>query len=242
MQILLKFRRMLRKGILEKHTFLTCIGLSAILISLAGCTSFGTIVLPKNRQGFGGAMIVSEEQQLLLNLVRMQFEDRPVFVNVDSITTSNSLSANASGNYSYSSSPSRSVVEDFVSRSFGLSRSYGFSPNLSYSDSPTVSYSPLQGERFMRNILQPISMPDVYLLISSGWSPEKVMRVVFDRIYDMENRGRLVDTYTEGIPDTKRFEEFTKLLGRLSRQNKVYFSVGKVDQIVLKPQKVTYNF
>ena len=129
-----------------------------------------------------------------------------------------------------------------ISRSFGLSRSYGFSPSLSYSDSPTVSYSPLQGERFMRNILQPIAMTDVYLLISAGWSPEKVMRVVFDRIYDMENRGRLVDTYTQNMPDTKRYEEFTKLLGKLSRQNKVYFSVGKVDQIVLKPQKVTYNF
>lgn len=226
----------------QKYKPLIYIAITLMLITLAGCTSFGTIVLPKNRQGFGGAMIVSEEQQFLLNIVRMQFEDRPVFMNVDSITTSNSLSSSANGNYSYSSSPSRSVAENFISRSFGLSRSYGFSPSLSYSDSPTVSYSPLQGERFMRNILQPISMGDVYLLLSSGWSAEKVMRVVFDRIYDMENRGRLVDTYTETLPDSKRYEEFTKLLGKLNRQNKVYFSVGKVDQIVLKPQKVTYTF
>lgn len=82
--------------------------LGLIVFGLVSCKSIGTIELPKNRVGFSDAMITSEEQQLLLNIVRIHYEDRPYFVSVESITTSNSISMSASPSYSYSDSPSGS--------------------------------------------------------------------------------------------------------------------------------------
>lgn len=72
------------------------------VVVLIGCTSIGVPLLPKDRAGFNDSMITSEEEQLLLNIVRMRFEDRPYFVSVDSITTSKTLAYGGGSNISAS--------------------------------------------------------------------------------------------------------------------------------------------
>ncbi|MBA2649871.1 MAG: hypothetical protein H0U75_09830 [Legionella sp.] len=207
-------------------------------------------MLPKNRQGFGKAMIVSDEQQLLLNLVRIQFEDRPVFLNVDSITTSNSLASSATAETAFASNPGRTVEIDSegstaFSQSFSITRFFGFESSITYSDSPTVSYTPLQGEKFMRHILQPIGMDDVYLLLSSEWSPERVMRIVFAGIGTLHNESQLLDSATfekQCPPDNSKFEEFVKILTVLAEKDIIFFSTRKIDHVILPNKGSRYKF
>ncbi len=214
-----------------------------------GCTSIGTILLPKNRQGFAGAMIVSDEQQLLLNVVRIQFEDRPVFMNVDTITTSNNLSSSLGANFSITSSPNRSFTDSerpSFTQSFSLSRSASLTPNVSYSDSPTVSYSPLQGERFMRHIMKPITMQDVYLLFSSEWDAERVFRILFERVGDMYNMSKFSDTELgnteEPCGKDKRFLELAKYLTYLESKHMIYFSTSNINRVKLPPGMTREQF
>ncbi len=73
--------------------------LSLFSFLIAGCSSVGPKLIPDNRENFNNALVNSDEKQLLLNIVRMQFGDRPYFLNVDSITTSNSLSLSSNANF-----------------------------------------------------------------------------------------------------------------------------------------------
>lgn len=106
-------------------------------------------------------MITSEERLLLLNIVRLHFEDKPYFVSVESITTSNSLSVSTTPSAEYSNSPSGDTTKNFqsngknlqlltktVSDSFSKNLSLSMSPTVSYNNSPTISYTPLQGDKF----------------------------------------------------------------------------------------------
>lgn len=222
--------------------------LICFIATLVNCTSFGTKLLPKNRQGFAGAMIVSEEQQLLLNLVRIQFEDRPFFVNVDTITTSNTLASDLSSDLSFSSSPNRTLTfadTDELSETFSLNRNFGINPSVSYSDSPTISYSPLQGEAFMRHMLSPISLDDIFLLLASEWSPERVLRVTVEEIFDANNESKLNDTDDEclnRLPQNKKFIELTRLLTYLQDKHMIYFSTSKIDHLKLPPGMTVEDF
>lgn len=212
----------------------------SIIISLllGGCTSVGTRTLPKNQSGFNYAMIHSTEQQLLLNLIRIQFEDRPFFLSVESITTSNSLSVSGgpslnyspsnSGSYSASQDGKGTVLSQSISKSFSLSRSFGFSPNASYSDSPTISYSPLQGEKFTRQMLTSVNTNTIYLLLNSGWNPVRVMRTMVERLDDYDNTAVLSSKY---IPQSNQFNEIVDLIESLVKEKAIYFSTGAITSI-----------
>lgn len=209
-----------------------------VVLALIGCVSVGTRTLPINQRGFNGAIIYSTEQQLLLNIVRIQFEDRPFFMSVESVTTSNSLSISGGPSLSYSPSTSGSdstsldglgrTLARSISQSFSVSRSFGFTPNASYSDSPTISYAPLQGEKFTRQMLTSVNINTLFLLLHSGWNPERVMRTMVERINGFENSSVISHRV---IPEFRQFKELAKLLQELQEENVIYFSTGVISSI-----------
>lgn len=202
-------------------------------IFLTNCTSIGTVQLPYNRQGFTQAMITSEEQQLLLNLVRIQFEDRPYFVSVESITTSQSISA--SSNLDFGLSTSKNTGGD-SSPSFSLSKNFDFSPNVSYSDSPSISFSPLQGEKFTRQMLAPIKISSIYLLLNAGWGTSRVFRTIVERIEDRHNDSVL---YEDLIPQSQRFVELADYLQELHKKKIISFDLGLITHVSVNPNQKT---
>lgn len=212
---------------------------SIFFVLLIGCTSIGTRTLPKNQWGFNNAMINSTERQLLLNIVRIQFEDRPFFLSVESITTSNSFSVSGGPSMSYSPSHSGSasagldglgrVVSQSLSKSFSLGRSLSFSPNSSYSDSPTVSYSPLQGEKFTRQMLTSVSINTLYLLLNAGWNPVRVMRVLLEQIDDYSNVAVL--SHRSSPISRSDFNELVTLIDDLEKEKVIYFSPGSITSL-----------
>lgn len=227
--------------------------ISAALV-LIGCVSIGTRLLPKNQRGFNNAVISSAEQQLLLNIVRIQFEDRPFFLSVESITTSNSLSMSGGGSVSYSPSSSGNIsdstngigtlLSESISNSFSLSKSFGFSPSTSYSDSPTISYSPLQGERFTRQMLSTTTINALFLLLDSGWNAERVMRIMLEGFGEYEN---VTIPSRHHIPDAHQFEELVQYLDDLQEERIIYFSTGSITSVAIDRErpllrrKIRYN-
>lgn len=212
-----------------------------LIFSLIACTSIGPRLLPKNRIGFNDAVITSEEQQLLLNLVRRQFGDRPNFMSVESITTSNNVSVGASG--SASPSPGDSRSSSFSALGFNAAGfqggsvsgssggSFGLNSNVSYSDSPTVSYSPLQGEKFTRQMLAPFPITTIALLLKSGWGFSRVMRLTVEQIHDYQNPSL---TFTDVIPDYQKFFDLVDYIKDLQTHNIVYFESGEVKEVTLE--------
>ena len=185
-------------------------------------------VLPQNRQGFNTALLRSEEEQLLLNIVRMQYSDRPYFLNVDNITASNALtiSSNTTG---YGLSKTR---QSFAPQGYSIQNVYNIAPNVAYNDAPTVFYSPLQGEKFTRHILSPISMEDIYLLIGSGWSIARVLRITVQHLGDIPNAPGVSRPSTKHLPHYQSFVAFAHYLRRLELQDIIDLKSGKVGKIL----------
>ncbi len=109
----------------------------------------------------------TNDEQLLLNLVRLKYRDTPFFLEVSNVASQfrmkNKVSAAAQ-------------LESMVKDIFNLGAS------SSFEESPTVSYTPLQGDKFVKNIMSTLPLKTITLLFQSGWSVERVFRVCFQML------------------------------------------------------------
>lgn len=221
--------------------------LTVMTLLLSACTSIGTRELPKNRVGFSDAMISSEEQQLLLNIVRIHFDDRPYFVNVDSITTSTNLSLSSNPSYNYSETPSNPAVSSNLdnvnnalvltsknlSNSFSKNWSLGLNPGATYSDAPTISYSPLQGDKFTSQMLAPVSIETLYTLLNGGWRAGKIMRLLVEEIRGYENG---IFPYKDILPEYKQFVNLVNMLRDMQKKHMIAFDLGEISQVTVSAE------
>ena len=215
--------------------------LFVFFLALISCASIGPKLLPKTRAAFNGSLITSDEQQLLLNIVRMRFEDRPYFMSVDSIISSQSLAVGGGANASYlpvsSASKSQTLVNsgagsaltgESITDSFGLSNISSINAAAGFSDSPTITYTPFQGSKFATQLLSPISVPNILLLLGSGQSPETLFRIVMLRIMNYHNVPLINITKP---PESMKFIRLVKLITKLQSDNIIYITAGTINKI-----------
>ena len=203
--------------------------ISYLLLFLAGCASFEPRVLPENRQNLNRALLRSDEEQLLINIVSMQYGDRPYFLDIDNITTNENLTSSINNSiqnvgYSYQKTINRG---DPSLRSSATS-SYNLIPGgFSYNQSPTVIYTPIKGEKFTRQVLSPVTMEDIYLFIRSGWSVARIFRVMVESVGELDNASSASRPSTKHVPDFKDFINFAHYLRELYLENLVTISGEK---------------
>lgn len=143
------------------------------LALLAGCTNFGPRAVQAGRADYNAVLHDTTDQQLLTNLVRLRYRDRPYFLEVSSVTTQFSFSPQLSATGALGS---RDVEQDTL-----------LNAGVTYSETPTISYTPLQGDDFARRLLTPVSLEALVLLSQSGWSVERLLRVCVQRIDGVPN-------------------------------------------------------
>ena len=96
-----------------------------IILALAGCSMQAKIIQSRHWD-LNETIRQTKDQQLLLNMVRMRYEETPYFLQISSITTSFSAGANAG---LQASLPSGGDAPDIYTPSAGFS----------YSETPTVT-------------------------------------------------------------------------------------------------------
>jgi hypothetical protein len=69
--------------------------LTSVLTVLSGCTSFGPYRVAPDRFNYNEAIAASANEQMLLDLVRLRYQDVPVFLVVSSVLTQYVYSCNA---------------------------------------------------------------------------------------------------------------------------------------------------
>lgn len=195
-----------------------------VAVSLLGCNTVGPRTIQGARFNYNEAIARSWDQQLLLNVVRLYYRDTPQFLEVGEITTKHSIIYNAGISGSLGNTDVRGLsgpiiggiaAGDSFSRggtdTQGLSSSLGFS----YSEQPVVSYTPLQGEKFVKQMLAPISWEAVLLLTQSGWSIERVFRLCIQKINGVFNAPSASGPTPEYVPEYEAFHEFARALRQL---------------------------
>jgi hypothetical protein len=130
--------------------------LIAILsLSLIGCVNLGPTTLKNERSNYNLAVQRTNDEKLMLNLVRLKYQDTPFFMEVSSVASQFTVSkrANASGY----------PLGDVAKELFSLGGGVGMT------EKPTVTYSPLQGDDFIQRVLSPLPLKTIALLFHSGW-------------------------------------------------------------------------
>jgi hypothetical protein len=117
------------------------------------------------RTEYNEAIKTTDVDQLLLNIVRMRFNDRPYFLEIASISSTAELSASVGGRAS-SGYIDQNTIEG----------------GLTYLERPNIIYQPLIGEKFVRRLLEPADLHTLLLLRSAGWEIDDILRVFANRI------------------------------------------------------------
>lgn len=175
----------------------------ATFLALTGCVHFGPGTVRKDNFDYNKAILESANQQILLNLVRMRYNDPWMFLGVNSVVTQYEFRGNASA------SPSFANGQGFTSAEGEL--------GVGYSERPTITYAPLQGSDFARVMLTPIP-PDVLIyLAGAGWEVKALLLSCAESVNGLKNaHGGPTWMFA---PETDAFKAMLEALQTLQRKN-----------------------
>ena len=177
---------------------------SLFLTLLSACSNVSLGDVPQNRENYNKALDSSENEQFLMNVVRMHYGENPYFVGVDSITAATSLTAAVRGTFGVNNAwaPINGVQ-------------WSVSPQIAFSQTPTVTYSPVQGGKFATGMLAPLTLDKIYLLLQSGYNIKEVLKLTTTRIGNLNNGRSLHYAGSKSVPDTSDFDNFINTLDGL---------------------------
>ena len=198
----------MRPSWIIRSVFLLC------TILLCGCAGVGAQVAATERYQYNLAMQRAEDQQLLLNLVRLRYRDRPYFLETSSLATQFSIGRDI-GLVGAIGSPS--VQEDLL-----LIGGVGLEAN------PTLTYVPLQGEDFALRMLRPIPFEDIVLLSNSGWSIERLLRLFVQGINEVVNAPTATGPTPDNAPEYETFLSVSRLLRVMQQARQTALGVDAV--------------
>ncbi|MCA9635332.1 MAG: hypothetical protein KC420_04790 [Myxococcales bacterium] len=179
---------------------LAALALAPALALGAGCHITGPTSIKTGRDNYNVAIQQTNNEQLLLNLVRLRYRDTPLFLEVSSVTTNFTfeVGSGAGGTINPSAGSTGTV-----------------SGSVGYTEKPTVSYVPLQGQRFVTQLLSPLDPRVILLMYHSGWAIDRILRICVQRLGPLDNASRASGPTPDSPPDHAGFFEATTILRNL---------------------------
>lgn len=181
------------------------------VLALAGCASVGPQSIAANRPAYNMAVAQTNDQELLLNLVRILYRDTLYFTSVERIAASLEFNQGLSG--AAGVSRTTPAAKDTLLRSLSLGAS------LAVNDKPTVFYAPVDGEKFVRQMLTPMNPELLLMLGKSGWSLDRVLRIGAHEMNGLRNAPSAAGPTPALAPDFRDFQEAARLLRVLQRDH-----------------------
>lgn len=192
-------------------------------LMISSCKSMGPKTIPPDGFNYNQRIADQENEQMLLNIVRLRYQEMPRFLNVASVINTYSLGGNIGANGNINSLPN--------------TLSGGVGGN--WSDRPTITYTPMSGQAFSQSLLTPLPPSVIFFLIQSGWSAERLMRLTNSVINGIHNE---IGTPGERRQSDPEFKELLEILHQLQRAGSLGMHFGgdwpKVDVDVIFPETV----
>lgn len=178
--------------------------LITLFVLLVGCRSIGPSVISPDRYNYNLAMEYGNNQELLLNMVRLRYDEAPMTLKVGNISSSTKLETTSALAGSVPLSTNGLNTGEVAS-----------SLNLVWSDNPIISMVPLQDQDYTKQFLTTVSLQDLGLLLDSGWSIPRLFRVTLQRLGDVLNAPSAARPTSSHVPVYKQFMKVVYILRRV---------------------------
>ena len=182
--------------------------LLTITFTTIGCINIGPHAMKQEWLKYNNVISNIEDQQNLLNLVKLRYNDSPKMLAVTNINSQLLLGVADDSGMAYTNFEGSKLGDIF-----------NFSLFPKYEDKPTITYQPLQGEKFVKSMLEQISLDVLLLLNNSGWSVERIFRLCVQDINGIRNAPGASGPTPDYAPEYKDFLTVAKLMRTLQKRN-----------------------
>ncbi len=167
---------------------------------LAGC--FGPTTIRQTRLRYNEAIQKTNLEELLLNLVRLRYNEHPSFLPVTGLNAQFELS----GNGSFRSGAERGGTDNWGGGMFG------------FADRPTLTFAPQRPPELTRALLSEVSLDTLYLFTRQGGDVERILRLFVRTMNGIDNAPTAGGPVPADPPDFAEFrvvaDRFRRLQGR----------------------------
>jgi hypothetical protein len=199
---------------------LRAVALAAAWSGASGC--LGPKAISYTRLRYNEVVRATNDQQLLVNIVRLRYADSPVFIDLPNITSQFELSSQA-------------TYLGGRGNQFNGQTNLG-SAALNARDTPTLSYHPREGREIAKAMLNPLST-DFFSVVNAGADIEQLLLLTINDIDDVPNAPRAT-TLTPRVPeDNSEFVRGIRLLADLRARDatELAFETDDEDQDASDP-------
>ncbi len=150
--------------------------LSGSVVLMSGCHSIGPSTVARDRFDYSEGIADSWKRQTLLNIVKLRYDDPPIFVDVGQIVAGYTLETDGSVGGSIQS----------MSGTNGVT----LGGAVTYIDRPTITYTPLTGSKFIHTIVTPIPPESLFSAIQAGFPADAIMLAGVASLNGLKNEQR----------------------------------------------------
>ena len=204
-----------------KHIGAAVCSASLLLLLQTGCSALGPESIRANRSDYNIAIQSTNDQELLLNLVRAHYRDTLYFTTVERVAAAQSMvrSAQASASAGFLQNAPGSFNRTPLSVGTTNTQGIALGPAaISVSENPTVFYAPIEGEKFVRQMMTPMNPGMLLLLVRSGQSVDRVLLVAVQEMNGLRNAPTASAPTPSYEPEFRDFRKAVRLLRQLQRE------------------------
>jgi len=188
---------------------------AAIAFSLLFSGCLGPTALSLTRTRYNEVYRSTNDEQLLLNIVRLRYADSPIFIDLSNITSQFEFSGR--GNYGYGLDGSGPGFSNLGLGEFFLR------------DAPTLSYHPRSGQETAKSLLQPLSA-ELFSVVNAGARFEQFLLMTVNDINDVPNAARSIAMIPSSPDENFEFRRGVELLSELEQRGAVELTVRKLEE------------
>jgi len=194
--------------------------LVALGSGVSGC--MGPNAVRYTRLRYNEVIRDTNDQQLLLNIVRLRYADSPVVIDLPTITSQFEVAGQ--GNY----------LGGYGNQTPGRA-SLGFG-QLTLRDSPTLSYHPREGREVAKALLTPLAS-ELFIVVNAGADVEQLLLLTVNDINDVPNAPTATYLAPKLPSDNAQFRRGIQLLSSLRQRDatELAFSTNEESEISSDP-------